>query len=268
LYRFLGLGDSLLKSGTRSGANVPDPDSYAFDNLFENNFGEWQLGFQYDMPLGFRAERAQVRNTQLQLRRAEKRLEDAELAVTHQLSTAVRRLRDQYQIAQTQFNTLVGYRDQVRSAETAYEIAQNIQLNVVLDAQSRQAQAEIDYFRALTEYNLAIVEVHFRKGSLLEYNGIALAEGPWPTKAYFDAQTRARQRDASYYLNYGFSRPAVVSRGPVEQFMGTSTGKSTRAATASDAEVVEEIFAGDLPEVINPPTGEADPIYGTLGLEE
>ena len=39
-------------------------------------------------------------------------------------------------------------------------------------------------------------QVHFRKGSLLEYNGVYLAEGPWPGKAYFDARRRARARDA------------------------------------------------------------------------
>ena len=30
----------------------------------------------------------------------------------------------------------------------------------------------------------------------------------------------ARQRDASYYLNYGWTRPDVVSQGPVDQGMG------------------------------------------------
>lgn len=221
LYRFLGQGDNLGRFGSRSGLNFPDDESNALDNLFENDNGEWQLGFQYQMPIGFRAELAQVRNQQLQLRRAEKRLEDQELEVSHQLTAAVRRLRDQYQIAQTQYNTLKAYRDQVKASQTAFEKAQSVPIDVVLDAQSRQAQAEIDYFRALAEYNLAIAEVHMRKGSIMEYNGVALAEGPWPSKAYFDAQRRARQRDSSYYLNYGFTRPGVVSRGAVKDFMGT-----------------------------------------------
>jgi hypothetical protein len=69
----------------------------------------------------------------------------------------------------------------------------------------------------VVEYNKSIANVHFRKGSLLEYNNVQLAEGPWPKKAYWDALGKARERDASYYLDYGVTRPRVISRGPVDQ---------------------------------------------------
>lgn len=242
LYRFLGFGDELGRLGSRSGVNFPQVNSYATDNLFENDFGEWQLGFQYQMPIGFRAEMAQVRNLQLQLRRAEKRLEDQELEITHQLSAAIRRLRDQYKIAQTQYNTLKAYRDQVKAAETANRTG-TVPLDVVLDAQSRQAQSEIDYFRALTQYNLAITEVHHRKGSLLEYNGVALSEGPWPAKAYFDAQRRARQIDASYYLDYGSTRPGVVSRGKVQPYASSIPTSHASPTSSSVQPSMTDLFA-------------------------
>ena len=70
------------------------------------------------------------------------------------------------------------------------------------------------------------MQVHYRKGSLLEYNGVYLAEGPWPGKAYFDARRRARARDASTYIDYGFTQPKVISRGPYEQQAGGSSGLS------------------------------------------
>ena len=53
-----------------------------------------------------------------------------------------------------------------------------------------------------------------------------LAEGPWPGKAYFDAHRRARQRDASLYLDYGHSRPGVFSRGPISQEFESLGGTS------------------------------------------
>jgi hypothetical protein len=90
-------------------------------------------------------------------------------------------------------------------------------LELLLDAQRRAAEVKIEYYQSLVEYNRSILQVHFRKGSLLEYNGIVLAEGPWPAKAYFDAESLARRRDASYYFDYGYTRPRVVSRGPVHQ---------------------------------------------------
>ena len=70
---------------------------------------------------------------------------------------------------------------------------------------------------ALVDYNVAILQVHFRKNSLLEYNGVYLAEGPWPAKAYFDARKRARERDAALFINYGFTQPKVFSRGAMPQ---------------------------------------------------
>ena len=66
-------------------------------------------------------------------------------------------------------------------------------LDLLLQAQQRRAEAESAYYRSLVDYNRAIMRVHCRKGSLLEYNGIFLQEGPWPGKAYFDATRRARQ---------------------------------------------------------------------------
>ena len=74
------------------------------------------------------------------------------------------------------------------------------------------------------QYAKSITEVHFRKGSILEYNNVYLAEGPWPCKAYTDAHDRARERDAGHYLNYGYSRPSVISRGPYDQFGGQIFG--------------------------------------------
>jgi hypothetical protein len=52
---------------------------------------------------------------------------------------------------------------------------------------------------------------------LLEYNNVCLAEGPWPTKAYYDAKQRARERDAGHYFNYGYTLPGIVSRGAYQQ---------------------------------------------------
>ena len=72
-------------------------------------------------------------------------------------------------------------------------------LDLLLDAQRRRAEAESAYYRSLVDYNQAIMNVHYRKGSLLDYDGVYLAEGPWPAKAYFDAMRQARKRDAGMY---------------------------------------------------------------------
>jgi hypothetical protein len=179
------------------------------------------------MPLGFRRELATVRHHQLQLVRERARLQDEELEASHALVEAVRNIDTNFALTQTNFNRRVAAERQVEAVQAAYD-AGTVTLDQLLDAQRRRAEAESAYARALVDYNRSISQLHYRKGSLLEYNGVFLAEGPWPGKAYFDAHRRARQRDASIYLDYGHSRPGVFSRGPITQHF-ESIGADTRA---------------------------------------
>ena len=168
------------------------------------------------MPLGFRRELATVRHHQLQLARERARLQDEELEASHALADAVRNVDTNFALAQTNYNRRVAAERQVDAVQAAYD-ANTVTFDQLLDAQRRRAEAESSYYRSLVDYNRSIAQLHYRKGSLLEYNGVFLAEGPWPGKAYFDAHRRARQRDASLYLDYGHSRPGVFSRGPISQ---------------------------------------------------
>ncbi len=242
-YRWLGMGDDLIVANRR-GLNfintdpadgskpinpnpglpvgAPTPGSVAFDELTEGRFQEAQFGLQFTPPrIGARRELSGVRNAQLALVREKARLEDMELNVSHLLTTAIQNLDFNYQTAQTHFNRWVAAEKEVEALKALYEGGQAT-VDLVLDGQKRKAQAQADFYRAIVEYNKAIANVHFRKGSLLEYDNVTLAEGPWPKKAYWDALGQARKRDASYYLDYGWTRPHVISRGPVDQ-----TGESS-----------------------------------------
>jgi outer membrane protein TolC len=221
-WRFLGMGEQLINQNydpynAEGGAN-PDPlvGTDAYSTLFSGQFQEWQAGAQFQMPLGFRRELATVRHFQLQLARERARLQDEELEASHALVEAVRNVDTNFALAQTNFNRRVAAERQVEAVQAAYD-ANTVTLDQLLDAQRRRAEAESSYYRSLVDYNRSISQLHFRKGSLLEYNGVFLAEGPWPGKAYFDAHRRARQRDASLYLDYGHSRPGVFSRGAISQ---------------------------------------------------
>jgi outer membrane protein TolC len=217
LYRWTGTGDHLFGSSDKRFADttVDAIGTTAFSELTSGDWQEAAFFFNFAMPVGFRSALAGVRNAQLQLAREKAQLEDTELNTIHLLNTAIRRLDANYVLAQTHFNRWSAAEVDVDAAQAKYEIgARDGTLDMVLEAQRRRALAQVDYYNALIEYNKAIAEVHFRKGSLLEYNHIQLAEGPWPQKAYWDALGRARERDASYYLDYGHTRPDVVSQGP------------------------------------------------------
>ncbi|MCU0982483.1 MAG: hypothetical protein MUF25_25270, partial [Pirellulaceae bacterium] len=132
-----------------------------------------------------------------------------------------------YIVSQTNYNRRLAARDQLGALEAVYEDADENEktrlLDLLLDAQRRLADAESQYYRSLMEYTLAIKDVHYQKGSLLDYNEILLAEGPWPGKAYLDACRRQRLRSAPLDLSdYRMTRGPVVSQGPYPQDTGAS----------------------------------------------
>lgn len=221
-YRWRGAGDELINyDDDPVGMGRFAEGTSAFESLTSGQFQEWELGVQLAIPIGFRRQLDGVRHVQLLLARERAILQDLELEVSHQLGDAVRDIDFNHRLSQTRFNNRVASEREVQAVQLAEEKGL-VSLDLLLDAQRRRAEAESAYYRSLIDYNLAILEVHYRKGSLLDFNGVYLAEGPWPGKAYFDALRRARQRDASMYLDYGYTRPNVMSRGPVSQSLGES----------------------------------------------
>jgi outer membrane protein TolC len=218
-YRFVGLGDTLF-GANRTPFNPSDPlaltGSSALQTLATGQFQEWTLGAQMTMPIGFRKELTTVRHYQLQLAKERAKLQDLELELSHELADAIRNLELTYELTQTNFNRTLAAVRQVEAVQAAFD-AQTITLDQLLEAQRRRAEAQASFFRTLLDYQRAIIMVHYRKGSLLEYNNIYLNEGPWPAKAKFDAHRRARARDAAWYVDYGFTRPSVMSQGPINQ---------------------------------------------------
>jgi hypothetical protein len=206
------------------------------------------------MPLGFRKEMGYVRNAQLQVAKERAILQEMELELSHQLSGALRDVEGNYVLCQTNYNRTLAARRNVEAVDAAYK-TDTVTIDVLLNAQRLLAQAESEYFRSLVDYTKSITAIHYRKGSLLEYNGVTLAEGPWPAKAYFDATRLARARGAAHYLNYGYTKPGVVSRGTFEQHQGQVQGALPQGMplVAPDAAV-----PGQAPEIVPAPSTPSD----------
>ncbi|MGQ9822418.1 MAG: TolC family protein [Thermogutta sp.] len=210
-YRWNGLGDDLIDSDNSK--------SNAYGSLTSGDFQDWQIGLDLRIPIGFRKEMAGVRNAQLNLARERAILQEQELEISHQIAWVLRELDENYTLAETNYNRTVAAENEVRAVTAMYD-AGTATLDLLLNAQQRRAEAQIQYYQAITKYMFAISHLHFRKGSLPEYNGVYLTEGPWPHKAYFDALRRARARDAGIYLDYGRTNPPVFSRGEYDLHAG------------------------------------------------
>ncbi len=257
-YRWLGLGDELINQNHK---DFTEQNSSAFGVLSSGEFQEWQLGLQASIPIGFRRELSGVRHHELLLARERALLQDLELEISHQLGDAIRDTDLNFGLTQTNFNRRVASEAEVQAVDASYQ-NNRVTLDLLLDAQRRRSEAESAYYRSLVDYNRSIMNVHYRKGSLLDYDGVYLAEGEWPAKAYFDALRQARKRDAGLYMDYGYTRPNVVSRGPVEQGCSPgceSSGPQMSTPGSSPNQMMPE---GGMPEESLPAPG-AKPMGST-----
>ncbi len=234
-YRWRGFGDDLFP-----GPN--DPPLPRFDNAYgdltSGDFQEWQLGFELNVPIGFREAHVAARNAELQLSRERAILRDQQREIVHEAANAVAEVDRAYTVLQTSYNRLAANRDQLGAVKAAYE-ADKSPLDLFLDAQRRVADAETDYYLNRARYTLATKNVHFVKGTLLDYDGVHLAEGPWPDEAYVDAAMREASRSMPVPLNYASSRAAVVSQGPFAQHVDTASPPPPSGGTDSPTPAIQ-----------------------------
>lgn len=232
-YRWRGFGDDLFPIDPKPAPPNGRFDS-AYDNLSSGAFQEWQLGFELNVPIGFRHGHVAERNAELLLSRDRAILRDQQREVVHEVADAVGEVDRAYTVLQTSYNRLGANRDQLGAVQAAYE-ADKAPLDLYLDAQRRVADAETDYYLNRARYTLASKNVHFVKGTLLDYDGVQLAEGPWPGEAYVDAAKREASRSYAVPLNYASARAPIVSHGAFDQRPGESCPADAAGAAPEPA---------------------------------
>jgi hypothetical protein len=262
-YEVYGLGQNLLSSTYAPFNGLPGQSivgSNAGSSLANGQSGAFNLGLEFSVPIGLRRELATIRNQQLQLVRERCVLQDQELELSHEITDAVRNIDVQYRLMQTNFNRRLASEDEVAADLAAWQ-AGTTTLDILLQAEQERSVAEAAYYRSLIDYNRAISQVHFVKGSLLEYDNVFMAEGPWPGKAYFDARRLARSRDAGIQLNYGYTRPDVFSRGEYPQFGPTAeaNGGQGTPTPATGESILTPKPQGTNPSVLPGPDGNGGP---------
>lgn len=209
-YRWRGFGRNLLQYNDDFGGN-------AVGDLFSGQYQEWQTGAEFSIPLGNRKGFAAVRNAELQLARERVILHEQEREVTLELSNMLAEKDRAYAVLQTNYNRRAAAKQELAALEAAFE-NENAPLHLLLDAQRRSADAESQYGRAMVEYAISVKNVHFEKGSLLDYNGVYMSEGMWPRKACLDAAAlRAREFEASRLATSTVQPTMAVSRGAYPQ---------------------------------------------------
>jgi outer membrane protein TolC len=184
-YRWRGLGDRLIDSF------AAESSTSLYQDIFTGRYQEWLAGVEWGYPVGLRQAGAAVTNARLNLAREQAILEESELRISHDLSTASRAVSRAFTLMDANYNRQQSDREQVAALQARYEGGLD-NINFLLQAQQQLAVSQTAYFRSLTDYQLALRDFHREKGSLLQYNQVGLGEGPWPGEAYEDASELGR----------------------------------------------------------------------------
>lgn len=196
-YNLNGFGNDLF--GPTSPGSAQSLYSSAYGSLAAAGQTGWTTGFTFAMPIGFRAARAQLRNIELQLVKARAALTAQELDISHEIAESIQRIDVSYMTARTYLDRKVASERRVQATTAEYEAGvRDATLDLVLRAQASNAAAEIQYYTSLINYNKAITELHQRRGTLLENDGIQLGEGEWNAVAQQEAVRRAWARSFAF----------------------------------------------------------------------
>ena len=279
LYRWTGMGDSwLTQNGGDEFPGTADSvkRTSAMESLFGGRFQEAGLRLEFTPnAIGMRRSLADVTNKELALAREHAVLEQREITAVYALSREIRNLDGNYEQLNLKLHEWTESEMESNLRMAKYEggaPGTEGLLEELLRAQQRRAQSQQEYYRAVCEYNKSIVMVHLMKGTLLDYNNVALTEGPWSDKANWDAHERARERDAALFLPYGGSRPSVVSQGPVPQrALGDQVGNFDNSMTelpAAQEMMMDQSFELPQPEKLEQvkPEMVPTPLPGTSSL--
>jgi hypothetical protein len=203
--RINGLGDDLF--GTDRGDGISNE---GLDNLYGNLAGAgtsgWTAGVELSIPVGFRQAHAQVRNYELRLAKAREVLSVQEMEISHEIAASMQELALAHQVMETLYNRRIAAQEFVNHEAEKQKVEKG-STDLLLRAIANRAEADLAYYEALVQYNQALATFQYRKGTLLEYNNVYLAEDHWDPAAYNDALRRAQERGHAIENNLSEAKP-------------------------------------------------------------
>jgi outer membrane protein TolC len=245
-----GFGDQLFGHANHapSGLGTGNGRSASFyDNLLNGNQTGYGVGFEFSMPIGFRAAHSQVRNLELKLCKARAALSAQEMEISHELGNAFRQLDAAFQTAQTNFNRRRAAERRLQAYEAQYKAGtQKATVDLLLRSQISLAQAETAYYQSVVGYNRAITELKYRKGTLLEDDNVYLGESLSHPEAYVQALRHAWARSYGRDADHLHAKPeefVTDQSDPVE--LGSAT--YTQPGDATGPVPPEPVPTTDLP---------------------
>ncbi len=212
-YDINGFGDRLLDDD-RTDPFTGRPIRSGYGSLTSAGLESWTAGVEVIVPIGYRSQRSQVRNLELQLAKDTAVLAAQERNVSHEIAIAIQEVTAAFATAQSHQKRRQAATERVEKLNYTKELGAAT-LDLVLRAQASAAAAESSYYEQVVNYNKALVNLNLATGSLLEYNGVYIAEGPWSQDASCDAAIHAAERMHATPNPHLHTEPAeFISPGP------------------------------------------------------
>ena len=165
-YRFRGFGDSLIAGGNQGGGS---PAS-SIGNLAEGDQQEWAVGVELTIPIGYRKAHAAVSHAELNLMRERSVQREQQREVLSNLTGAWGDKDRAYESMKTALEQYLAAREYVDGIVSREETPDDRKI----DGWRRLAQAESLLFRARAEYAVALKNIHYEKGSIIEYKNMRI----------------------------------------------------------------------------------------------
>jgi outer membrane protein TolC len=178
-------GDSVFANGLTQNA---------FRSLAGDHFNDYSVGVVLNVPLGFRAQNAAVRAAKLTLARSYYQLRDEEYRATRFLRFAYDDLIEKYRTIEARRSQRRAYTEELESRFKLVIAGSKVPDPFLLQAQRDWATALQQEYQAIVDYNNALSRFNFAKGTIMEYENIAVAEGPLPSCAFVKAVDNERRR--------------------------------------------------------------------------
>ncbi len=226
-YRWRGFGKDL------AGDSGPNGDfNSAWSNLVTGDFQEWQMGFELDIPLGFRRAHAAVHHAELNLARDRTILFEQERQIVHDVSNSIAEVDRAYLVCRTAGQRFEQTNLLLRSLDATQEASKGLKrLPELLDAQRRNADAESRYYLARTEYEVAVKNVFYEAGTLPHFFKVITVE----EKPEVSPKSRAWARGLMRRI--GSSPQEQLPESPLPQSPAANVGEFPQDSIATPDEL-------------------------------
>jgi len=146
----------------------------AFSEVTKNDYHEYFVGVEFEIPVGNRARRAAERRAQLQQGQAIAALKSAFEQVLLDVNVRVREVITQQNLIQPNLQSADASEARVDSIRVRAETSDFLQISNELSAIRSLAVTRNDLLQSVVEYNIAMVELERSKGTLLDYYNVAI----------------------------------------------------------------------------------------------